>query len=492
MKILLVNPEIPDTFWSFRYALKFIRKASSEPPLGLLTVAALLPAEWQKRLVDMNVEPLKDKQIAWADYVFLTGMHIQKKSFAEVVTRCRQAGVKIVAGGPMCTMEPEKFTGIDHFILNEAEITLPLWLKDLSEGTPKRIYTSPVFPQLSESPQPMWSLLDLKKYASISLQYSRGCPFHCDFCSITLLNGHIPRTKNSRQFLAELDAIYHTGWRGRIFIVDDNFIGNKRKLKSDLLPALIDWSKQWDYPFNFMTETSINLAEDEELLNLMVDAGFDSAFIGIESPNTESLQECGKSQNRNTDMVKAVKKLQRKGIIVSGGFIVGFDNDPQTIFDEQIKFIQKSGIVTAMVGLLNAQPGTRLFERLSRENRISEQFEGDNMDGTINFLPKMNREILLSGYRKILQTIYSPRDYYRRIDVFLREYSRPAQSAVKLSMELIKALIRSLWILGVVTQGRTYFWQFLIRSIVRYPRKFHLAVTMAVYGFHFRRIVQAV
>ena len=213
---------------------------------------------------------------------------------------------------------------------------------------------------------------------------------------------------------------------------------------------------------------------------------------GIESPNTESLQECGKSQNRNTDMVKAVKKLQRKGIIVSGGFIVGFDNDPQTIFDEQIKFIQKSGIVTAMVGLLNAQPGTRLFERLSRENRISEQFEGDNMDGTINFLPKMNREILLSGYRKILHTIYSHRDYYRRIDVFLREYSRPAQSAVKLSMEQIKALIRSLWILGVVTRGRTYFWQFLIRSIVRYPRKFHLAVTMAVYGFHFRRIVQAV
>jgi len=492
MKILLVNPEIPDTFWSFRHALKFIKKKSSEPPLGLLTVAALLPEDWQKKLVDMNVEPLNDKQLAWADYVFLTGMHIQKKSFNEVVSRCRLAGVKIVAGGPMCTMEPEKFSGIDHLILNEAEVTLPLWLKDLDEGEPKRVYTAAVFPQLSDSPQPMWSLLDMKKYASISLQYSRGCPFHCDFCSITLLNGHLPRTKNSRQFLAELDAVYQTGWRGRIFIVDDNFIGNKRKLKMDLLPALIDWSKQLDYPFNFMTETSINLAEDEELLNLMVDAGFDGAFIGIESPNPESLQECGKSQNRKTDMVKAVKMLQRKGIIVSGGFIVGFDSDPHTIFDEQINFIQKSGIVTAMVGLLNAQPGTRLFEKLSLENRISEQFEGDNMDGTINFQPKMNRQVLLSGYKKILQTIYSPRDYYRRIDIFLREYSRPAQSAVKLSMEQIKALIRSLWILGIVTRGRTYFWKFLIHSIFSYPRKFQLAVTMAVYGFHFRRIVEAI
>jgi radical SAM superfamily enzyme YgiQ (UPF0313 family) len=492
MKILLINPEIPDTFWSFRHALKFIKKRSSEPPLGLLTVAALLPADWHKQLIDMNVEVLRDEQLTWADYVFLTGMHVQKKSFDEVVCRCKALGVKVVAGGPMCTMEPDDFPGVDHLILNEAEITLPLWLKDLQAGEPRRIYTSAVFPQLSVSPKPLWELLDMKKYASISIQYSRGCPFHCDFCSITVLNGHVPRTKRSNQFLAELDAIYQTGWRGRVFIVDDNFIGNKRKLKADLLPALIKWSEKWDHPFNFMTETSINVADDEELLAMMVKAGFDAAFIGIESPNLESLMECGKSQNRDRDLVGAVKKLQSKGIIVSGGFIVGFDNDPHTIFDEQINFIQKSGIVTAMVGLLNAQPGTRLFERLKKENRISKRFEGDNMDGTINFLPKMNTQFLLAGYKRILQTIYAPRAYYRRIEIFLRVYRLPGRAEIRISLDQLQALFRSFWVLGIVKKGRRYFWKFVVLSLVRYPRKFHLAITMAVYGFHFRQVARAV
>ena len=492
MKILMINPQIPDTFWSFRHALKFIKKKSSEPPLGLLTVAALLPVSWQKKLIDMNVEPLKDDHISWADYVFITGMQVQKKSFNDVVERCRNLGVKIVAGGPMCTMEPENFPDVDYLILNEAEITLPLWLKDLGTGNEKRLYTSALFPSLSGSPKPLWALLDLKKYASISMQYSRGCPFHCDFCSITFLNGHVPRTKSSRQFLDELDAIYQTGWRGRIFVVDDNFIGNKRKLKKDLLPALIDWSEKWHYPFNFMTETSINLADDEALLTLMVKAGFDAAFIGIESPNPDSLQECGKSQNRDRDLVGAVKKMQRKGLVISGGFIVGFDNDPGTIFDQQINFIQKSGIVTAMVGLLNAQPGTRLFDRLKNENRIRQTFAGDNMDGSINFLPKMNRQALLAGYRRILRTIYSPRDYYRRVDVFLKEYHPPLKSAVKISAEQIYALFRSFWVMGILEKGRSYFWKFVFLSLFRYPHKFKMAITMAVYGFHFRQVVRAV
>jgi radical SAM superfamily enzyme YgiQ (UPF0313 family) len=306
------------------------------------------------------------------------------------------------------------------------------------------------------------------------------------------LNGHLPRTKRSRQFLDELDTIYQTGWRGRVFIVDDNFIGNKRKLKADLLPALIRWSEKWHHPFNFMTETSINLADDEELMTLMVKAGFDAAFIGIESPNVESLVECGKTQNHDRDMVGAVKKMQRKGLIISGGFIVGFDSDPSTIFDQQISFIQKSGIVTAMVGLLNAQPGTRLFDRLKKENRISKSFGGDNMDGSINFLPKMNRQVLLSGYKRILRTIYSPRDYYRRVDIFLREYHPPLKSAVKFSGDQIYALFRSFLVLGIIEKGRAFFWKFLVLTLLRYPRKFHMAITMAVYGFHFRQVVRAV
>jgi len=349
MKILLVNPEIPNTFWSFRHALKFIEKKSAEPPLGLLTVAAILPEDWEKRLIDMNIETLSDKDLQWADYIFITGMHIQKKSFLNVVDRCKVLKKKVVAGGPMCTMEEEKFGHIDYLILNEAEITLPLWLKDLDEGTAKKIYVSSEYPDVTKTPDPLWELLDINKYASMSVQYSRGCPYNCDFCSITLLNGHKPRTKSTQQFLNELNSLYQIGWRGRIFVVDDNFIGNKRKLKSEYLPASIGWSERMGHPFNFMTETSINLADDDDLLKLMVRAGFDGAFIGIESPNLSSLQECGKSQNQNRDLIGSVKKLQKAGLLVSGGFIVGFDNDPKNIFEQQINFIQESGIVTAMV-----------------------------------------------------------------------------------------------------------------------------------------------
>ncbi len=492
MKILLVNPEIPNTFWSFRHALKFIQKKSSEPPLGLLTVAALLPEDWDKKLIDTNVESLSDSDLLWADYVFITGMHIQRDSFLNIVKRCNRLQKKVVAGGPMCTMEKELFTNIDHLILNEAEITLPLWLEDLKTGSVKKIYDSPDFPDIKNTPEPLWDLLDLNKYASMSMQYSRGCPFNCEFCSITLLNGHKPRTKSTAQFLNELTSLYTIGWRGRIFVVDDNFIGNKRELKNELLPALINWSEKMGYPFNFMTETSINLADDDELLNLMVKAGFDSAFIGIESPNLSSLQECGKSQNQNRDMIQSVKKLQKSGLVVSGGFIVGFDNDPKNIFEQQINFIQRSGIVTAMVGLLNAQPGTRLFNRLKSENRLETSFKGDNMDGSINFIPKMNYQQLMNGYKTILNTIYSHKDYYKRIETFLKAYELPGKSAVRLTFQQIKALLRSFWVLGILERGRRFFWRFIILSIIRYPKKFQLAITMAIYGIHFRHIVKAV
>jgi len=492
MKILLVNPEIPNTFWSFRHALKFIEKKSSEPPLGLLTVAAILPENWQKRLIDMNVESLSDADLLWADYIFITGMHIQRDSFQNVVNRCKALKKKVVAGGPMCTMEKEQFTHIDHLILNEAEVTLPLWLDDLEKGRIKKIYESSEFPDITQTPKPLWNLLDVKKYASMSMQYSRGCPFNCDFCSITLLNGHKPRTKSTEQFLDELTSLYDFGWRGRIFVVDDNFIGNKRILKNEFLPALIEWSENRDYPFNFMTETSINLADDEDLLAQMVKAGFDGAFIGIESPNLSSLEECGKSQNQNRDLIRSVKKLQKSGIVVSGGFIVGFDSDPKNIFEQHIEFIQKSGIVTAMVGLLNAQPGTRLFDRMKSENRLEKSFMGDNMDGSINFIPKMNYQQLMNGYKKILNSIYSHKDYYKRIETFLKAYEVPGKSAVKITFQQIKALLRSFWVLGILEHGRRFFWRFVILSIIRYPKKFQLAITMAIYGFHFRRVVEAV
>ena len=492
MKILLVYPETPSTFWSFRNALKFISKKSSEPPLGLLTVAAMLPQSWEKRLIDMNVSQLKDDQITWADYVFLSGMNVHKQSFKEVIKRCNKLGVKVVAGGPMCTTDYEEFEGVDHFVLNEAEITLPMFLTDLEKGNPKHVYKTDKFPDISSTPAPLWNLLDKKKYASISLQYSRGCPFNCEFCSITMLNGHKPRTKSKRQFLNELESLYRQGWRGSVFIVDDNFIGNKRKLKNELLPALIEWSKKYNYPFTFMTEVSINLADDEELVQLMVNAGFNSAFIGIETPNDDSLAECGKSQNRRRDLLASVRKLQRQGLNVSGGFIVGFDNDPPTIFDQQINFIQKSGIVTAMVGLLNAPSGTQLFNRMKAEKRLLSTMSGDNTDGSMNFIPKMNYEKLKQGYKKIVTTIYSPGEYYERVKTFLREYKLPTSKNKKITFSEIKAFLKSLWILGVMEKGKKYYWKLLLYSLIHCPRKFALAVTMAIYGFHFRRIAMTI
>ncbi len=492
MKILFIYPETPKTFWSFHNALKFISKKSAEPPLGLLTVAAMLPGAWEKKLIDMNVSRLKDEHLRWADYVFLTGMNVQRDSFQNVVDRCNGIGVKIVAGGPMCTTETGEFTGIDHFILNEAEVTLPMFLNDLERGAPKHIYSSNTFPDISRTPIPMWSLLNKRKYANMSVQYSRGCPFNCEFCSITLLNGHKPRTKNRDQFIAELEALYRQKWRGNVFIVDDNFIGNKRKLKNEVLPALIEWSKKRKYPFSFNTEVSINLADDEDLVKMMVEAGFNAAFIGIETPNDDSLAECGKAQNQQRDMIDSVKKLQRHGLMVSGGFIVGFDNDPPNIFKQQINFIQKSGIVTAMVGLLNAPTGTQLFNRLKSENRLLKFMSGDNMDGSLNFIPKMNSQKLVDGYKEILNHIYSQKEYYERVKTFLREYHMPSLKRATITFRDFKALLRSLWVLGVLEKGKRFFWKLILFTLFRCPRKFPVAVTLAIYGFHFRRVVEAI
>ena len=306
MKILLVNPETPSTFWSFKDALKFVSKKSAEPPLGLITVAAMLPKDWSIKLVDMNVSELNNKDLLLADYVFLTGMNVHVNSIREIIRRCNKLGTKIVAGGPLFTTQHNDFLGIDHFILNEAEITLPLFLKDLENGTPQKIYTTEEFPDITLSPIPMWELLEMKKYASLSLQYSRGCPYDCEFCSITMLNGRRPRTKNKGQFISELNRLYELGYRGSVSIVDDNFIGNKKQLKDTILPALIEWQKQRRYPFNFITEVSINLSDDDELIKLMVEAAVTSIFVGIETPNDESLTECGKSQNLHRNIVASV------------------------------------------------------------------------------------------------------------------------------------------------------------------------------------------
>lgn len=488
MNALLIYPAIPDTFWSFKYALKFIGKRAAFPPLGLLTVAALLPGQWQKRCVDLNVARLTDKDIAWADYVFISAMSVQLHSAEAVIKRCRNSGTPVVAGGPLFTCQPERFPHVDYLVLNEAELTLPQFLHDLDRGLLQHIYRTGEFFDLGACVSPQLDLIDFRHYAELSVQYSRGCPFNCDFCNVTSLFGHRPRVKPADRVMRELELCYSLGYRGSIFFVDDNFIGNKARVKRELLPALIRW-RRTNPGITFHTEASIDLADDKELMHSMVEAGFDMVFVGIETPDADSLAECGKLQNRNRDMVADVHRMQQAGLQVQGGFIVGFDHDETSVFQRQIEFIQKSGIVTAMVGLLQAVPGTKLYERLWREGRLAGDTTGDNVDGTTNIIPRMDVESLYTGYRRVMEEIYRPKQYYRRIKAFLENYRAPPLGR-PITAERFKAFLRSMVRLGIVGRERVQYWRLMIWTFIRRRELMPLAVTLAIHGHHFRRTVR--
>jgi radical SAM superfamily enzyme YgiQ (UPF0313 family) len=492
LNILLVYPRCPDTFWSFRHALRFISKKAGSPPLGLLTVAALLPKEWEERLVDMNVEDLRDDDIRWATYVFVSAMSVQQESAHTVIRRCKSLGARIVAGGPLFTARHEDFVAdqVDHFVLNEAEITLPLFLKDLASGNPKPVYTTDEWADVETTPVPLWDLINFKHYATMNLQYSRGCPYDCEFCDITVLYGRTPRTKSREQMIAELDSLYERGWRSHLFLVDDNFIANKVKLKREILPAIIQWMEDRNRPVTLSTEASLNLADDPELLHMMAKAGFEAVFVGIETPNEESLAECGKHNNRNRDLLSSIRRIQRAGLEIQGGFIVGFDSDPVSIFDRLSGFIQESGIVTAMVGLLNAPRGTRLYQRLEKEGRLLEQFSGDNTDASMNFEPRMNSDTLIKGYQNVLRDIYTPKHYYARVKRFLKAYQPVPRRGIHLNLSRISALFKSTVLLGIVGKERFQYWKLFFWSLFRRPRVFPLAISHAIYGFHFRKVFE--
>jgi radical SAM superfamily enzyme YgiQ (UPF0313 family) len=414
MNVLMIYPKYPDTYWSFKHALKFISKKAAVPPLGLITVSAMLPENWQKKLVDMNIEKLEDKDLEWADYIFLSGMYVQKDSVNEILDRCQNYPAKIIAGGPLFTQDHENYPQIDHFILNEAEITLTEFLKDWQTGSLNRIYRTNEYANLSLTPVPDYHLLKINDYAFMNMQVSRGCPFNCDFCEITALLGHKVRMKSSKQVLEELDTLYKLNWRGPVAVVDDNFIGNKKVIKNSILPDMITWMETHKHPYKFNAQTSINLADDSQLLQMMRNAGFTSTFIGIETPVEESLQSCHKVQNENRDLLENVKQIQKAGLQVSGGFIVGFDSDTETVFQRQVDFIQKSGIVSAMVGLLNAPKNTQLYRQMEMENRLTVDATGSNTDFTMNFVPKMNHRELLEGYQYIINSIYKEKPYYKK------------------------------------------------------------------------------
>jgi radical SAM superfamily enzyme YgiQ (UPF0313 family) len=488
MKILLVYPQCPDSFWSFKHALKFISKKAAVPPLGLITMSAMFPKTWQKKLVDMNITALKTSDIQWADYIFISAMYIQKESLNKVIADCKKLNKKIVAGGPLFTQEYKNYPQIDHFILNEAEITFPLFLQDLERGRAKRLYKTAEYADISLTPVPDYHLLDRKKYAFMNIQVSRGCPFSCNFCEITALLGRKVRMKNSDQIVKELDTLYNLNWRGSVFIVDDNFIGNKKEVKSNLLPVMKDWMQNHKFPFTFNTETSINLADDEVLMSLMVKTGFNSTFIGIETPEEQSLHDCNKVQNNNRDLLESVKKIQKAGLQVSGGFIVGFDSDSSSVFQRQIDFIQQSGIVSAMVGLLNAPKNTKLYDQLKAENRLTTEATGNNTDLSMNFIPKMNYDELLEGYKKIIQNIYTSKPYYKRLRQLLLNYNRFYSRKTKIDFPLIRAFFKSVFIIGFLNKGRSEYWKLIVWTLFHRPESIVDAITYTVYGYHFRTI----
>lgn len=488
MNVLLLYPVYPDSYWSFKYALKFIFKKAAIPPLGLITVSAMLPSSWKKKLIDLNVSKLSDSDIMWADYVFISAMYIQKDSVINIIANCKKHNKKIVAGGPYFTQEFKNFPQIDHLVLNEAEITLPLFLDDLQKDKAKRIYRTNEFANLAETPVPDYHLLQKNKYAFMNVQVSRGCPFACNFCEITTLFGHKVRMKNPIQINNELQALYDLNWRGSVFIVDDNFIGNKKEVKKNLLPRMKEWMQIHKYPFVFNTETSINIADDRALMDLMVEAGFNATFIGIETPDEQSLQECNKVQNKNRNLLESVKKIQQAGLKVSGGFIVGFDSDTPSVFQRQIDFIQQSGIVSAMVGLLNAPKNTKLYERLKSENRIIKQYTGNNTDLTINFIPKMNYNDLVAGYQKIIQNIYATKPYYRRARLLLSNYNNKYKGQTKISFQLFISALKSIFIIGFLSKGRVEYWKFMAWTLFKRPGLMVDAITFTVFGYHYRKV----
>lgn len=487
MKVLLINPEFPDTYWSFRHALPFEGKRCAFPPLGLLTVSALLPNTWERKLVDVNVRKLTTADIDWADMVFATAMLAQKDSLKEIVKRCKARGKRVVLGGPYVTTTIEDLPEADHIFLGEAETTLPEFVEDLARGEARRCYKSSERPPLSATPLPHFHLADLKRYSAMSIQYSRGCPFSCEFCDIIEIYGRVPRTKSNQQVIAEFDALRDLGWRGTVFIVDDNFIGNKKNVRQ-LLPELARWQKRNGNPFSLITESSVNLADDEPLLESMRQAGFRRVFLGIETPVEESLKEAQKPQNRG-NLLESVQRIQSYGMEVMAGFIVGFDNDPVDIFERQIDFIRKSAIPLAMVGLLNALPDTQLWKRLESEGRLLGEATGNNTVCTFNFKTRMDPALLIQGYQRIMRTIYSPREYYQRaLDSMKRtapEFSEPqAYNVISGVTALAKVLVK----LGVLDSERKEFWRFITKSLLKHRPRFAETLRMAAMGYHFRKL----
>lgn len=489
MNVLLIYPHWPETYWSFRHALKFQGKRAAYPPLGLLTVASMLPDHWHRRLVDSSVRRLTDADLKWANIAMLSGMLVHKAELIEILERCRRAGLRTVIGGPVTSSVEELPNYADHVVVGEAEGLMPQLIFDLENDCARPVYRATQLPQLDRTPLPDLSLIEPRFYSTMAVQYSRGCPFKCEFCDIIEIYGRVPRTKPADLVIAELEQLYANRWRGPVFFVDDNFIGNKRNVKQ-MLPAIAEWNRRKGLPFRFFTEASINMADDEELLRMMRDAGFVSVFIGIETPDEQSLKVAQKLQNTRRDMLICIRHIQSFGMEVMAGFIVGFDSDTDDIFDRQVDFIQKSAIPLAMVGLLQALPNTQLHRRLISEGRLLQYGDGNSMSTALNFVPKMDVRRLVEGYRSILKRIYDHEAYYQRVREFLERYNPTYEAPLRL-VDYV-TLGRSMLIQGLLTKGRMAYWKLFFDALIYYPRAFGTAITMAIMGYHFQVITKRI
>lgn len=483
MKCLLVYPHMPDTFYALKHFARITGKKAAFPPLGLMTVAGLLPTSWDLKLVDINVEPLTDQQLAWADLVFLSAMNVQEESVRDILNMCDRHKAKVIAGGPLFTHEYERFPTIDYLVLNEAEITLPRFLADFEKGEARRIYKSPEFADVTTTPLPLYNLIDMSNYMYAILQYSRGCPYLCDFCDVTALFGRKPRTKTVEQVLTELELIRKHSNVNTILIADDNLIGNKRLLKKELLPAIIDWQKKQKYGFYFATQLTINLADDEELMDLLAEAGFRFVFIGIETPEEAGLKVSHKTQNLKRDLLETIHRIHKRGFTIFGGFIVGFDTDTQASFTLLRDFIQESGIPMPIVNVLKAPPGTELFERMKRENRLIKDFAFE--EGDTNIRPIMDGTELIRGFLEVVDGVYTPENSYNRFKTYIENMQYTgSKTKIRTQIGWTEVIIglRTIFYLGVQNKNRKYFWKMLYLIKVKHRKSADLALVLSLFS----------
>ena len=490
---LLVYPEHPPTYWGADLALELSGVKATHPPLGLLTVAAMFSPNYELRLVDMNVRALQDDDLEWADFVFTSTMITQHMSLRAVVERCKHIGVPVIAGGPHPTTFHEEIEGVDHFVLNEAEANFADFLRDLEAGTARRIYRETRKPDVTRTPIPRFDLIDFNDYASMSVQFSRGCPFDCEFCDIIKLYGRVPRTKSPEQVVGEFESLYRLGWRGPVFLVDDNFIGNKRDAMR-LLPAIVEWQKARRYPFTLHTEASANLALMDALMDAMVEAGFDSVFVGIETPNPKALLKTKKPQNTSKTeenyLQNAVRKIQQHGMQVQGGFILGLDSDDEDVFDAQIEFIQRTGIPVAPIYLLTAVKGTDMYERLKSEKRLLRTPIGTNAM-PLNFRTELDYGTLIERYTRVISTLYDPplENYFSRCLTLFR-HLKPVRHLrkTKSKNEINAAFMR---VRRRLSAGQVpAYSKFIGRVSKECPRMLPDAIYLAAMGYHFEWITR--